>query len=308
MRSPGYSAAEIALERGTLAEEAAQAADDMVRYPLQLALRAAFGDSAYGLPGLGFPESVPNLTEGMVRAWQVCELASGRPVLVAVGELEPERLAEQLGGLFETSPARGPAEPPSAVEWPPSGLRQTAVERAKRQTALGFLFPGPGRRERDRFVAEVWCAIAGGLGGRLFGALRDERSLAYSVFASSWQRMGAGALFLYLATSPEREGEARDALLAELARFAATPPGEAELARARNYLIGQLAIERQTAGAVASEIADAWLSGSGLEELLDPAAGYRAVSAAAVRELAERCFDPARRVEGIVRGVTRVSP
>ena len=302
MRVPRYQPEELALERAALGEEVARAADDMLRYPMQLALRAAFGDSGYGLPILGLPESVPALTDGMVRAWHACELAAGRTLLVAVGELEPERLAERLAGLFEATPARGAAPPLTDAPGALAGVRTSVVERAKRQTGLAMLFRGPTRNEAARFTAEVWCAIASGLGGRLFSALREERSLAYSVFASSWQRAQAGALLLYLATSPEREEEAREALLGELARFAAEPPAPDELGRAVSYLSGQIAVERQTAGAVAAEIADAWLVGTGLGELADPAAGYRGVTAAAVRELAAASFDPEARAEGIVRG------
>jgi zinc protease len=133
-------------------------------------------------------------------------------------------------------------------------------------------------------------------------ALREQRSLAYTVFASSWQRSGAGALLLYLATSPEREAEAREALLRELARFGEQPAEPGELVRAISYLSGQVAVQRQTVGSVAAEIAEAWLMGSGLDELVEPAAGYRAVSGEAVRQLAADSLVSARRVEGIVRG------
>lgn len=302
MRAPRFESEEMALERVALGDEAARAADDMMRYPIQLALRAAFGDSGYGLPTQGLPDSVPALSDGMVRAWHACELAAGRTVFVAVGELEPERMAEQLAGLFAASPARSAATLPFQGLRDRPGVVESVVERDKRQTALAMLFPGPARSDPARFTAEVWCAIASGLGGRLFGALREQQSLAYTIFASSWRRAGAGALLLYLATSPEREAEARTALLGELARFRAEPPDSEELTRAIQYLSGQVAVERQTSGAVAAEIADAWLAGSGLEELVDPAAGYRAVSAAQVQQFAVRCFAESARVEGIVRG------
>jgi predicted Zn-dependent peptidase len=61
-------------------------------------------------------------------------------------------------------------------------------------------------------------------------------------------------------------------------------------------------VQRQTAAAVAGEIADAWLMGEGLDELADPAAPFRAVTGEQVRAVAARYLDPQRRVEGIVRG------
>lgn len=307
LTSPRFDPEQVARERGTLADEASQVADDMVRYPMQLAFRAGFGDAGYGLPVHGLPEAIPTLTEGMVRAWHSCELATGRTTVVAVGDLEPERLGERLAGIFGRGPAReragtGGGGGASGGE---IGPVRTVVARSKRQTALALLFPGPSRSDPARFTAEVWAAIASGLGGRLFAALRDRRSLAYTVMASSWQRVGAGALLVYIATSPEREAEARDALLLELERFRGDPPAAAELHRAVNYLAGQAQVQRQTAGTLAGEIAEAWLLGSGLEELADPTAGFRAVSAAAVSQLAATQLDPMRLAEGVVRGTAR---
>jgi zinc protease len=242
----------------------------------------------------------------MVRAWHACELASGRTTVVAVGDLDPEAFAEQLAGIFGGGPVREavPAGPPSSAFGPGEGggPRSTIVERVKRQSAIALLYPGPSRGSSERHSAEVWAAIASGLGGRLFSALRDARSLAYTVIASSWQRARAGALLLYLATSPERETEAREALLGELARFRDAPPEPEELGRAINYLAGQAQVRRQTAAAVAGEIAEAWLLGSGLSEIADPAEGIRAVSAPDVLALAVASLDPERRVEGVVRG------
>jgi zinc protease len=303
LRSPALQAGEIAQERATLGEEAAQLADDMVRYPMQLALRGAFGDSGYGLPSHGLPESIPALTDGMARAWHACELAEGRTLVVAAGDLELERAADQLAGLFASEPPRAEAGVSQGGAWKSGGSGAGLSEaRAKHQTAFALLFPGPSRIAPMRFAAEVWCAIASGLGGRLFAALRERRSLAYNVFASAWQRTGAGALVLYLATSPEREEEAREALLEELAHFAAQPPEPDELTRAINYLTGQIPVRRQTVGALAAEIADAWLSGPGLTELLDLAGAYRAVSGGDIQRLAQVFLDPGQRVEGIIRG------
>jgi zinc protease len=305
LEQPRFEPDEVARERSVLTEDARQAADDMVRWPIQLALRAAFGDTGYGVPAMGLPDTVPTFTHGMVRAWHACELATGRTTAVAVGDLEPERFADAVAGLFGDGPRRSAVEIATNGRWrvaPGTGPATEVDDRVKRQTALALAFPGPSRREARRYVALVWSAVASGLGGRLFDALRDRRSLAYTVLASSWQRAGAGALICYLGTSPEREDEAREQFLIELARFRDEAASAEELARAVNYLAGQAQVQRQTMGSVAGEIAEAWLVGEGLSELIDPAAPYRAVTADAVRALCEECLDPGLRTEGVVRG------
>jgi zinc protease len=136
----------------------------------------------------------------------------------------------------------------------------------------------------------------------LFEALRDRRSLAYTVLASSWQRGRAGALVTYIATSPEREEEARASMLEELQHFRESPVSEVELVQAVNYLAGQAEVSRQSAGSLAGEMLEAWLIGDGLADLEDPASAYRAVTPQDVLRVARENLDPARRAEGVVRG------
>jgi zinc protease len=306
LHQPTHGGDAIAIERGLLADDARQLADDMFRYPVQLAFRTAFGGAGYGLPVIGLPATVEALAVEDVRQWHRAMTSAGRVTVVAVGDLDVERAAEALAGVFERLPAAATVRP--VLPGPATGLSRPHIEietRDKAQTALAMLFPGPGRRAPDRHAAEVWAAVASGLGGRLFESLRDRRSLAYTVAATPWQRHSAGALLTYIATSPERETEAREAMIAELERFRAGPPDETETARAVNYLTGQLEVSRQSAGALTGEILDAWLQGEGLEELVDSEARYRAVTPAQVHDVAGRYLDTGGRIEGVVRGTTR---
>ena len=69
-----------------------------------------------------------------------------------------------------------------------------------------------------------------------------------------------------------------------------------------NYLAGQAEVNRQNGSAVAGEILEAWLAGTGLAELADPAAKYRAVTADEVQRVAAAYLAAHRRAEGVVRG------
>lgn len=298
LTTPRLDDASVTIERDLLLDDARSIADDMVRFPFQLVLGHAFGDLGYGAPALGTPESLGDFTPARVRQWHAEFAASGPVTVVAVGNQEPEALAEVLADEFAalTSGADRAVVSPQ-VETLAPGTR--SATRDRQQAALAMLFPGPNRGDPARHAAEVWGAIAGGLGGRLFESLRSKRSLAYTVMASSWQRRRAGGLLTYIAMAPERLDEAREAMLEELAAFRAEPPTADELQRAVAMLAGQEEVARQSAGAVAGEIADAWLLGEGLAELADPAAPYRAVTGEAVHAVAA-AFDPATRAEGVV--------
>ena len=302
---PHLTDADVAAERGLMIAEAERVADDMFRFPFQLAFAAAFGGRGYGLPVGGLPETLPAIAPADARGWHADAMLEVRPVVIAVGDVDPARASDELAGVFGDRPALAPSVLSEPVDWVPGGGAEPpvrVVSRDKAQVALAMAFPGPSRRHPDHAAAQVWGAVASGLGGRLFEALRDRRSLAYTVVATAWQKARGGALLTYIATSPEREEEAREEMLVELGRFTREPVAETELRQAVNYLAGQAEVSRQHGGAVAGEILDAWVAGNGLEELADPAAPFRAVEVEDVLRVAAASLDPARKAEGVVRG------
>jgi zinc protease len=309
--SPRLEERDVGRERGLMIAEAQQVADDMFRYPFQLAFAAAFGEEGYGLPVAGLPHTLPAITAADTRAWHQRALRGVRPVVIAVGDVDPDEASAVLAGAFADGEPRAPVGGLPALDWVAGAGGETparVVSRDKAQAAIAMAFPGVARRHRDRAAVQVWAAVASGLGGRLFEALRDRRSLAYTVVASAWLKARAGALVTYIATSPEREDEAREEMLRELERFTHEPVSGSELRQAVNYLAGQAEVSRQSGSAVANEILEAWVAGSGLGELADPAAGFRAVTADDVLRVAQASLDPERRVEGVVRGRSATHP
>ncbi|HTO73814.1 MAG TPA: insulinase family protein, partial [Gemmatimonadales bacterium] len=303
LTEPTLADGPVIAERDLLVEETRQLADDMFRYPFQLAFREAFGPRGYGLPALGLPETLAGLSPEAVRRWHREAFLGQRATVIAVGEVDPAATIDMLAGVFGGMPPAAPAGGIEPESWlVAGGARAQRITRQKAQSAFAIVFPGPARRDPGYPVAEVWAAIASGLGGRLFESLRDKRSLAYTVMAMAWARGRAGALATYIATSPDREAEAREAMLVELARFAAEPPSESELRQAVNYLAGQAQVDRQSNSMILAEILESWMIGGGLSEVADPAARYRGVTAEQVMQLAAASLDPARRAEGVIEG------
>lgn len=300
---PRFDPAVLATERALLIDDARAVADDMVRFPMLLALGMAFDDVDYGAPSLGTPASLASFTPADIADWHAAMLRGGRTTIIAVGDADPARLVDQVADAWARRGPASDAEPtlgaaPAEIRTIHPGVRREVRDR--QQSALAMLFPGPSRGDPDRFAADVWSAVAGGLGGRLFESLRSARSLAYTVIANAWQRRRAGGLLTYIACDPARLDEARDAMLAELAQFTQQPPAAAELARAIAELAGDAEMSPQTAGTLAAQIADAWLLGQGLSELDDPAAHYRDITGDQVLHLAQSSLDPGRRAEGVV--------
>jgi zinc protease len=296
-RDPTLDPDAFETEKALQTNDAVRARDDMAGYPIRQVLERGLPDSWYGFPVMGEPETIENIGLDDLRGWAEL-LQTRRLTVVVVGDAAVEDLANRVMplGAWPAVPVR--AQPRELFEW---AARRDVELRDKAQSAIATAFPAGTYHSKDRFPLSVAASILSGLAGRLFKELRDQRSLAYSVSASSWLRSRAGALLTYIAASPSREDEAREQMLESLGRFTRDGFTEDELIRGRNYVAGQIQLRRQSTYAIAGDIISAWLYGD-LEEIEEVPGQLRAVSASEVQEVAQRIFDPERRVEFTLRG------
>ncbi len=289
-------------ERTIALSDLAALRDDMYRYPVRLATAAAFAGHPYGIPVSGDETTLPAISASRLRAWHREHFLQGPTVLAIVGDADPDELAELMAARFDAL-IGGDVAPLAAPAWP-AAVVQRVEQREKAQTALALLFPGPSRRDDARFAVGMIAGVASGLGGRFFDELRDKQSLGYTVHAFASERSLAGAFVAYIATSPEKEEIARRGLLAEFGKLRAAPVTPKELEQAQTYAVGTHAIRQQSGAAVLGDMVDAYLFGD-LSELAAFETRVRAVTAAEMQAVANTYFDETRRVEGIIRGVSK---
>ena len=298
--NPTLPPAAFETERSVALSQVAQLRDDMFRYPVRLATEAAFGSHPYGRGVLGSETTLTAIRVDDALAWHEAQVRRANAVLAVVGDVDPGDIAVRLERAFEALEWRSTPTLASPM-WPDAFVQRSDV-RDKAQTALAVAFPGPTRGDESRIAAHLIASVASGLGGRFFDELRDRQSLAYTVHATSNDRVAAGMFLSYIATSPEKEEAARHGLLREFARLCEDRVTDDEMARATTYALGTHAISQQSGANVLAELIDAYLYGNGIEELDAFEPRIRAVTPASMRELARTYFDPARRVEGVVRG------
>ena len=288
-------------ERTVAMSNVAMLRDDMYRYPMRLASSVAFAKHPYGIPPMGTEESLRKLTAEQAREWHKSRVMESAIVIGVVADRDVKEVADLLAKEFGQLELAKPAKV-GKPRWPKT-VKIAAESRDKAQTAIALAFPGPSRSEDARFAASLIGTVASGLGGRFFDELRDRQSLAYTVQAAASGKRLAGIFLSYIATSPEKEGVARNGLLAEFAKLRDQVVLPDELERAKEYTVGSHAISQESGAALLGEMLDAWMFGEGLHELLEYDTRVRAVTADQMRDVARKYFDPEIRVEGIVRGV-----
>jgi len=245
----------------------------------------------YRLPLLGSEASVSTLTREDLFAHHARLVRGQNLVLAVAGNVDPEACAQALA-MRLASLDRTPFEaalPPE--EDPPGELRIAEIRKERAQCHLVLGFRGVRASDPDRHALEVLVQLLAGQGGRLFLELRDLQGLAYAVNAMSVEGLAPGFFAVYIACAPEKLDAARAGIVAELERVMRNPPDATELERARRYLIGNHAIDRQRSSTRASQTALDVRYGLGLSAARELPEAIAAVDADAVLRAARRVID-----------------
>ena len=104
----------------------------------------------------------------------------------------------------------------------------------------------------DRYALKILQNILGGQSGRLFIELREKKSMAYSVSPLSMEGIEPGYVGTYIACAPHKKDEAIEGMKTVLETLIRKGPTAAELLRAKNYYLGQRAMDLQSSWSLAS--------------------------------------------------------
>ncbi len=229
--------------------------DQLAQRAFQLFAYTEFREHPYRLPMLGERESVEAFTPELVRAHHDRLICAPNLVIAAAGDVDGDRLADDLSERLAGLPAGEFVSPAAPLETRTSGIRQAAEQKDRAQAHLVVGFRGLAVDDPDRLTLEVISQLLAGQGGRLFLDLRDRRSLAYSVSAMNVEGAAPGFFAVYIGCAPEKVDEARSGIFEHLEALVDAPPGEDELARTRRNLVGNFAIDQQRSAARAAHIA-----------------------------------------------------
>lgn len=289
---------EFAVEQKLMLADLQQTRDDMYRYPLRLCLQQAFRGHPYGNTISAAEIAMARATPEQLRGWHNEQMRAA-PWAFVVGDVDPDFATAVIERVLPKRLEKD-GDHGRRAEWPGPGADSDTRDKA--QTALALAFPGPGRNDPDVHALQVLANAVSGLGGRFFEELRSKRSLAYTVSLMPVSRWLGGAFVAYIATSPEREEEARAALLEEFARLVDEPLPLEEVERAQRYMIGTWQIRSQTNGAQLGDLMQAYMLGPGASEITDFAEHIRAVTPESIQAVAQRYFHTSQLCEGVVRG------
>ena len=251
VRAPHFDDEHLEREKQVILSELGESIDspdDVVHDHL---FEAAFEEHPIGRPVLGSEQSVRAVIRKDCRDWLAEQFTPSRLVLAASGKVEPDdvlELAERLFGDMEVrdAPQIAPARFTGGVRNDP---------RSFEQAHWCLAFEGlPAAHQGSPGLALFVQTLGGGSSSRLFQELREERGLAYSIYA--WSQSFADTGLVGIGCAAERRQAAESVQLARDV-LAATAEGltEAELSRARAQFEAGLLMALETAQGRADHMA-----------------------------------------------------
>jgi zinc protease len=298
--TPAYEEAEVERERALQLQDIASRDDRPSSLAFELFHKTLWLEHPYRLSALGEKASVEGLVPEALRAYHAKHLHPSQLTLAVVGDVDTELVLEKARAAFGGSPAGAASAPRVAIEPAWTGPREARKTLQKAQTHLVLGFPGARVSDPWRRGLEVLQTILSGQSGRLFLELRDKRSMAYSVSASVMEGVDPGSFSIYMGTSPEKVEAALAGIRAELTRARDELVTDAELARAKEHLIGTQGIGLQRNGARAGVMALDACYGLGADAFLKYPDEIAAITAEDVREAARKVIDFQREALAIV--------
>ncbi|MCW2623095.1 MAG: putative zinc protease [Frankiales bacterium] len=248
---------DVESERSVVLEEIAMRDDDPGDVVHELFAEALYGDHPLGRPIIGSVESIESLSRTAINGFYRRRYTPPSMVVAAAGGLDHDlvvRLVEDAFGDRLTGDAT-PA-PLRRTARGPAGLSGVAREDRKTEQANLVLGTTALRRGDDRRWA--LAVLTGGLGGgqssRLFQSIREERGLAYSVYAYASSAADTGQFGVYAGCAPKKTDQVLGLIRSSLHEVAAHGLTDGEVARAKGQLRGETVLGLEDTGSRMSRI------------------------------------------------------
>lgn len=216
--------------------------------------RLIYGDTTYGRPLVGTPESVRSVLRDDVVGFYRRHYRLAGATLLAAGDVDPDRLeravAERLDapGLHPAGATGGTSPTPRPEAPERSGVRIRIVDRpGSPQTELRVGHAAVPRTHPDWDALTVLNTLFGGkFTSRINLILRERHGITYGASSRFIARLGTGPFVVSAAVANQGVGLAAREVLDELERLRQEPVGAEELADTKSYMLGVFPYTLQT--------------------------------------------------------------
>lgn len=284
---------DIEAERGVILEEIAMVDDDPSDLVHDQFARTLFGDTALGRPILGTAQTILGITRRSIVNFYSKFYQPESLVIAIAGNVDHARAVRLVEKALDASPnthhlgdklqrRHNSAKP--RIGALASSLDTRKTEQAHVVMGTHGLIRGDDRRFTGAILSTV---LGGGMSSRLFQSVREQRGLAYSVYAYSQSFRDSGIFGIYAGCIPIKLDQVLDVCQSELAQLVESGVTPIELQRAKGQVKGGTVLGQEDTGARMCRIAKAELYDEELLAVEDVLSHVDRVDAVSVNSLAQ---------------------
>lgn len=288
--NPVFAQRDIDRERKVILEEIKMYNDLPAARAVVLLDRLLWEDHPLGEEVIGYAPTVKKVGRADLIRFKQKYYTPFNTVIAFSGSRAKDEIAGFLRKIIKPDNQRVSfkASPPL----PCRGLRIKCEKKNLEQVHLCLGFRGVSYLSRQRLVMQLINVILGAnMSSRLFDNLREKKSLCYEISTEVRKYRDSGAFVIHTGLDNHKILIATRAIIRELIRIKNKPVGEQELSRAKDYLLGQLAMSLERPAGRMFHFAQDYLTRGKIQPFSDLQREVHAVRPPQIMKLAQAIFD-----------------
>ena len=252
VRSPTFPESEVELERKLTLQAIRSQKEQPFNVAFNQLRQQMYPNHPYGVSVLGTEASVTELTRADLQQYHQTYFRPDRLVISLSGRITQEQGIKLIDKVF--GDWQKPEQLISEIQLnsPVVNPSQQSIIQDTQQSIVMLGYLGTKVNLEDYPVLKLISTYLGnGLSSRLFVELREKRGLAYDVSAFFPTRLDTAPFITYMGTAPVNTEVAIEGLSTEVERLTRELLSESEIQGAKNKMLGQYALGKQTNGEIA---------------------------------------------------------
>ena len=252
VRSPVFPESEVELERKLTLQSIRSQKEQPFSVAFNQLRQQMYPSHPYGISVLGTEASVSNLTREDLQQYHRTYFRPDNLVISLSGRITPAQAIELISAVFgDWNRPEQPLKNTSLASPTLNPSQQEIVQDTQQSIVmLGYLGTKVNLQEYP-VLKLISTYLGNGLSSRLFVELREKRGLAYDVSAFFPTRLDTAPFITYMGTAPANTEIALEGLSTEVERLTKETLSDSEIQGAKNKLLGQYALGKQTNGEIA---------------------------------------------------------
>lgn len=282
---------QIEKERGVILEEMAMyydAPEDAIQDDFDMSI---FGTHPLGHNILGTSETVKSFRRDDFRAFIHENMDTSRIIFSSVGPIPMKKVIRKVEQYVKDVPAMSALMDRKIFDGYNPNQQVVRRELTQAQCAIGSTAFPTAHDLRLPFFMLLNILGGPGMNSRLNLALREKYGFVYSVEASYTPYTDTGMFGVFFGTEPGQLNKSMKLVLKEMNRLQQTPLGTLQLHRAKEQLIGQLAMAEENHMNFMLMMGKSLLDLNRIDSLEDVFTAIRDVTSVQLQDLANEIFD-----------------